>query len=136
MLCVSLRSFCAPEKTKNHCLGRYFLIWTQTLPVLHFFTFPILLRSSPPPSHLLTHCWTEAGSRREVPATGGWWGHLAIQHPRVKVLQKSCPEPLTVPEKPATALLHPPTSKDTEMASPHAWADTHQRVQNQRFPAV
>ena len=71
-----------------------------------------------------------------MPAKGGWWGQLAIQHPRAKALQESCPEPLTVPEKPATALLHPPTSKDTEMASLHAWADTHQRVQNQRFPAV
>ena len=50
-----------------------------------------------------------------MPAEGGWWAQLAIQHPRVNVMQERRPEPLTVPERPATALLRSPTSR--EMAS-------------------
>ena len=48
MLCVCLHPFCAPEKNKNHCLRRYFLSWTQTLLVLHFFAFHTLPPYSPP----------------------------------------------------------------------------------------
>ena len=70
-----------------------------------------------------------------MPAKGGWWAQLAIQHPRVNVMQERRPEPLTVPERPATALLRSPTSR--EMASvPDAWAGAPQQVQNQRFPAI
>lgn len=50
-----------------------------------------------------------------MPAEGGWWAQLAIQRPRVNVVQKRRPEPLRVPERPATALLRSPTSR--EMAS-------------------